>query len=205
MEHKDLDCTNMPCPQPVLKCKRCLEESAPARLTVLVDNPAAKDNVTRFLASRGYAAEAAQDGANWTITAVSGDSQAAATQAAEPAEPAQDRTEAVRVVVFVTSDRVGRGDDELGAKLMGNFLATLPELGSSLWRLILVNAGVRLACVGHTALESIQALARDGAEVLVCGTCLDHFGLLENKQVGQTTNMLDVVTSLQLADKVIQV
>ena len=31
------------------------------------------------------------------------------------------------------------------------------------------------------------------------------FGLLEKKAVGDTTNMLDVVTSLQIAGKVIQI
>jgi hypothetical protein len=34
---------------------------------------------------------------------------------------------------------------------------------------------------------------------------LNHFGLLEKKQVGETTNMLDIVTALQLADKVISI
>ena len=38
---------------------------------------------------------------------------------------------------------------------------------------------------------------------MVCGTCLNHFGLLDKKQCGETTNMLDIVTSLQVADKVI--
>jgi hypothetical protein len=38
---------------------------------------------------------------------------------------------------------------------------------------------------------------------MVCGTCLNHFQLLEQKQVGETTNMLDIVTAMQLADKVI--
>jgi hypothetical protein len=38
---------------------------------------------------------------------------------------------------------------------------------------------------------------------LVCGTCLNYYGLLEQKKVGETTNMLDIVTSLQVADKVI--
>ena len=37
----------------------------------------------------------------------------------------------------------------------------------------------------------------------MCGTCLNHFKLLEAKQVGETTNMLDIVTAMQLADKVI--
>ena len=44
-----------------------------------------------------------------------------------------------------------------------------------------------------------------GLLILVCGTCLDHFDLLGRKQVGETTNMLDVVTAMQLADKVINI
>jgi hypothetical protein len=42
-----------------------------------------------------------------------------------------------------------------------------------------------------------------GLTILVCGTCLTHFDLLDQKQVGETTNMLDIVTAMQLADKVI--
>jgi hypothetical protein len=48
-------------------------------------------------------------------------------------------------------------------------------------------------------------MERSGVSILVCGTCLDFFNLLEKKAVGVTTNMLDVVTSLQFADKVIRV
>ena len=96
------------------------------------------------------------------------------------------------------------GDDELGEKLMGNFLSTLPELGESLWRVILLNGGVKLAATPGKALDSLKALENAGTDVLVCGTCLDFYGLLEAKQAGQTTNMLDVVTSLALADKVIR-
>jgi hypothetical protein len=40
---------------------------------------------------------------------------------------------------------------------------------------------------------------------MVCGTCLSHFQLLEKKEVGETTNMLDIVTAMQLADSVINV
>ena len=40
---------------------------------------------------------------------------------------------------------------------------------------------------------------------MLCGTCLDHFDLLARKQVGVTTNMLDIVTAMQLAEKVISI
>jgi hypothetical protein len=39
----------------------------------------------------------------------------------------------------------------------------------------------------------------------VCGTCLTQFDILERKQVDETTNMLDIVTAMQLADKVVNI
>ena len=87
---------------------------------------------------------------------------------------------------------------------MENFLATLPELGARLWRLVFVNGGVKLTARSGPALESLKKLAQQNVSVLVCGACLGHYGLLEAKAVGETSNMLDIVTSLDLADKVIR-
>ena len=119
-------------------------------------------------------------------------------------DPSPTKDQSEKIVVFITSETIGSGDDTLGAKLMENFLATLPELGSSLWMIILVNGGVKLAAREGKALESLQALRESGTTILVCGTCLNHYGLLEQKKVGETTNMLDIVTSLGLATKVIR-
>ena len=49
-----------------------------------------------------------------------------------------------------------------------------------------------------------KKLEAAGVSILVCGTCLEYYGLLDSRQVGETTNMLDIVTSLDLADKVIR-
>ena len=107
--------------------------------------------------------------------------------------------------VLVAADRMGSGDDELGAKLMINFIKTLKEMGDELWRLVFVNSGVKLTIDGAATLEDLTVMADAGLTILVCGTCLDHFALLEKKKVGQTTNMLDIVTAMQLADKVINI
>jgi intracellular sulfur oxidation DsrE/DsrF family protein len=68
---------------------------------------------------------------------------------------------------------------------------------------VLLNAGVKLTVSGSQVLASLQELEKNGVMILVCGTCLNHFQLLEKKEVGETTNMLDIVTHMQLADKVI--
>jgi selenium metabolism protein YedF len=98
---------------------------------------------------------------------------------------------------------MGHGDDELGAKLMVNFLKTLKEMGPDLWRLVFVNNGVKLTISGSEVLPVLKELEDGGVTILVCGTCLTHFNLLDEKQVGETTNMLDIVTAMQVADTVI--
>ena len=65
-----LDCKGEPCPNPVLRCKQLLDAQSPQELQVIVDNDAAKENVSRFLASKGMRVDdMRQDGGLWTITA----------------------------------------------------------------------------------------------------------------------------------------
>lgn len=201
MDPITLDCKGLACPGPVLRCLNCIEKDAPTALNVMVDDAGALENVLRLLAGKGYTVEVLQDMGAWTIEARREHGQPAPAKAtAACAAPVLQG----RKLVFLTSETMGAGDDELGGKLMLNFLATLPELGSSLWRIILVNGAVRLATEGHPCLEKLKALADSGVSILVCGTCLGFFQLMEKKRVGETTNMLDVVTSLSTASKVIQ-
>ncbi|GAU09199.1 sulfurtransferase-like selenium metabolism protein YedF [Desulfoplanes formicivorans] len=201
-----LTCQGLPCPQPVLQCKQAIEKEPGVELVVYVDNDAAKENVTRFVGTKGYEVVSAEkDGAVWKIMARPGAGMTTGV-ATGSQHVAKEKTEqGNRTLVFISSSCMGSGDDELGHKLMGNFISVLPELGDDLWRIILVNAGVKLAVEGSPVLANLQALEAQGVSILVCGTCLDFFDLLQQKKVGETTNMLDVVTSMQLADKVLSI
>lgn len=199
-------CEGEPCPKPVLRCKQVLSDKSVCAVQVIVDNEAARENVSRFLVSQHWQVDhVTQDGATWIIAAHAEGAESAVTseqaRQAAPVCPVCPQ----QVLVFLTSDRIGQGDDELGARLMHNFLLTLPELGSALWRIILVNGAVRLATQDSPACESLQRLEAAGVSILVCGTCLEFFQLMGQKAVGQVTNMLDVVTSQQVADKVISI
>jgi selenium metabolism protein YedF len=200
-----LNCENEPCPNPVLRCKRLLDEQKPQKVEVIVDNEAAMDNVSRYLTSKGMRIDdTRKDGTLWTIKASQTDAAGlpAAAQASQTGTEAK-QVGAHKILVFLTSDTVGKGDDTLGARLMGNFLNTLPELGDALWRIIMVNGAVKLASASSPAIDALKKLEASGVSILVCGTCLEFFQLMDQKAVGQVTNMLDVVTSQQVADKVI--
>ncbi len=195
MSEVTLDCKGLPCPEPVLVCKKCVEAGPPRTITVAVDNEAARENVTRFLTGQGYTVTWTPTGGAMTLTGIRSGAEAGAA----PADCACTKT-----VVFLTAETIGRGDETLGGKLMFNFLGTLPEMGPSLWRIILVNGAVKMAASGHPCLDKLKSLEAAGVSLLVCGTCLDFFALLDKKEAGQTTNMLDVVTSLDVADKIIR-
>ena len=197
---QELDCRGLACPAPVLQTKELLEKNHLGRIKVLVDNEAAKQNVSRFLESRNFAVTVEQEGPVFYVT---GKGEKGAEPGYTPVETAE--TEKKRIMVMVATDRLGRGDDELGGKLMVNFIKTLREMGEELWRLVFVNNGVKLTIDGSEVLEDLKGLDKSGVMIMVCGTCLDYFHLLDKKEVGETTNMLDIVTSMQVADKVINI
>ena len=209
-----LDCQGLPCPKPVMQVIGLLQQSRPVDIEVVVDNLAACDNVSRLLVTKGYTVEHRKEAGLWHVTAHTDTAQdeAASSSAGLPASPVDGLSqyaslpsaEDMRTVVLVVTPVLGSGDDTLGGKLMKSFLGTLPEMDKTLWRVILLNGGVTLAAEGSHVLSELQALEKSGVTILVCGTCLEHFGLMPKKAVGTTTNMLDVVTCLQMAHKIIR-
>ena len=196
---KTIDVRGLACPGPVIKTKEIIEKERPAVLDIIVDNKAASENVRLFFESRNYMVSIRQEENDFLVTG----KQKSGTLVKRLLVPV--KTDFKKIMVMITSNRMGHGDDELGEKLMISFLKTLKEMGPELWRLVFVNNGVKLTVEGAEILPVLQEIEKSGILILVCGTCLNHFNLLDKKQVGETTNMLDIVTAMQLADKVINV
>ena len=197
MSEKHLDCRGLACPNPVIKTKELVDRGDVQQITVLVDNPAAQENVSRLLQRAGFQVSVEQQGDAFSVTGSRTDAGPCQVFVEKPEEGRR------KILVLMGADRLGRGDEVLGTKLMANFIATLKEMGPDLWCVVMLNAGVKLAVAGSEVLPGLRNLEQSGVRLLVCGTCLTHFQLLESKQVGETTNMLDIVTAMQLADKVI--
>ncbi|TYT73749.1 sulfurtransferase-like selenium metabolism protein YedF [Desulfobotulus mexicanus] len=200
MNMKELDCRGQACPQPVLITRSFLVDHKDAEdFRILVDNRAAAENVKRFLENAGFGCVLEEAGTDFLIVSRSGLPEAVP----EIRESEKQEGGKRRILVLLTADRIGDGDVVLGAALMKNFILTLKELGDDLWRIVCLNGGVRLAVKESPVLTALKELEEEGVDVLVCGTCLEHYGLTEEKAVGSTTNMLDIVTGCGVADKVI--
>jgi len=203
MTKKIIDCRSLQCPAPVLKTKEYLEAEAAVEIDVMVDNDAAVENVSRFLNFQGFNVSVDSQGQFSTVSGQRAPEKAKKLEGNPGSAKIKEKSDHEKILVMISSRNMGKGDDELGQKLMVNFIKTLKEMGSDLWRIVMVNDGVKFAVKGSGILDELAALQSSGVSILVCGACLTHFNLLEDKKVGETTNMLDVVTSMQLADKVI--
>jgi len=199
---KTIDARGKACPQPVVMTKRELESLEEGVLSVVVDNPTSCQNVERFAKSQGCNVGVEKRAEGYYVQIVKGypcevRSESEAVETTVPsAEP--------RVVVYVSSDQMGIGDEELGRILMRAFLKTLKDVSPKPQKLIFVNSGVRLTTEGSDVLESIRELEAMNITVMSCGTCLDYYHLKDKLKVGLASNMFDIASSLTEADRMVR-
>ena len=201
----ELDCRGMNCPAPVLHVRDALEKDAPASIAVLVDNEAARQNVSRFLEHQNYQVNSLLQGDDFRLVGTRGEmaSVPGTTSLVDSGKKREPGTK--KIMVLITGIHMGHGDDGLGDMLMFNFIKTLKEMVPDLWRVAFVNSGVSFTAEGSEAVPILQELADNGVRITACGACLAYFHLLEKVQVGEVTNMLEIVTNMQLADSVITI
>lgn len=108
----------------------------------------------------------------------------------------------MKTVLVLASDRMGEGDDALGARLLKTFLQKSIAF-TDLDAILLYNAGVKLTAKGSTVLGELAQLEEDGVDLVPCGTCLEAFGI--EPQVGTVGSMDGIVKAMDGADKVIRI
>lgn len=201
----ELDCRGMNCPAPVLSVRDTIGKSAPAAIAVIVDNEAARQNVCRFLEHQRYQVSSEKQGEDFRVVGTKANGNDALEGVSQQTAVEKTQGGEKKIMVLITSVHMGHGDDGLGDMLMFNYLKTLKEMGSDLWRVAFVNSGVSFTAEGSEAVPVLQELAAAGVHISACGACLAYFHLLDKMQVGEVANMLDIVTGMRLADSVVTI
>jgi len=182
------------CPIPVIKTKKAITEAAgQGTIEVLVDNENAVQNVTKMAESEGgkvTSEKVAEKEYKITIE-LSGEAKASAEEAEE------------NLVVVISSDRMGSGNDALGKVLIKGFIFAVTQLERLPKTMLFYNGGATLTAEGSDSLEDLKHLEEQGVEILTCGTCLNYYNLSDKLQVGSVTNMYSIVEKMAGADKII--
>ncbi len=182
------------CPIPVVKTKKAMQEAnGTGTIEVLVDNEIAVTNVTKMAAS---------EGANVTSEKIAEKEYKITIELTGQAKAVEDKEE--NLVVVVSSDRMGVGNDDLGKVLIKGFLFAVTQLDKLPKTILFYNGGATLTAEGSDSLEDLKHLAEQGVEILTCGTCLNYYGLSDKLVVGSVTNMYTIVEKMAGADKIIR-
>jgi selenium metabolism protein YedF len=190
MDHLDLK--GKACPVPVIETKKFLESRTVREIEIIVDNLTARENVCRFLGSKGYSTSVIEERGIYRIEGCRDDGPVAAA----PSE--------LRSLVYIDGEFMGRGSEELGKILMRSFLNTVKDLEMRPWRMVFINAGVKLVASDSEYVNILKDIEGLGVEIIACGTCLDYFHLKDKIGVGRISNMFEIMTSFNEATNVIR-
>ena len=196
-----LNAKGLQCPQPVILAKKALDEGNET-VEILVDNAIAVQNLTRLAQSGGrqIQSQPVEGGFSVIITGQSGSKQE------QIPLPVINCAPEAGYAVFVGKDFVGDGDPTLGYSLMKMFLYTLSQSDALPQSLLFMNAGVKLAAGDEQQIiDSLHVLTEKGVQILVCGTCLNFYGLTDQLKSGTISNMYEILSAMQKAGKVISV
>jgi len=69
--------------------------------------------------------------------------------------------------------------------------------------IVFYNSGVKLLTKSSFVLQPLVALQEQGIDLIACGTCVKHFGLDDQIDVGQIGTMDGILSNLERAEKVI--
>jgi selenium metabolism protein YedF len=192
---KTIDCRKQQCPYPVVEARKLMLSAPGVVLTVLVGDDTARENVSRLAAHQGYEVRQEEIDGGFALTLQPG------TAIAPTIAPAAATG---KTVVFIGSDIMGAGSDELGRLLLRNFLFTMSEQNTVPDLLLFVNTGVKLTVSGSEVLEALERLANKGSDIASCGLCLDYFHLKDHLAAGRVTNMLEILEAMQQAGRLIR-
>jgi len=98
---------------------------------------------------------------------------------------------------------MGEGDRVLGNTILANFLRLCLEAPEKPHAVFCYNGGVKLLTGDSLVVSHLQELARAGVPVEACRTCVDHFGIREQMQVGELSTMAKFMEYVQEYEVVI--
>lgn len=196
---KIIDAKGKNCPMPVIMAKKEIDAGVKF-FEIEVDNKIAVENLKKLANSQGFTTTIEENNGNFKVNFSNG-----CEECEEVLAKVEGKKPLGNWTIFVNKEIIGAGNDELGKSLMKMFIYTISE-GEDLPKSILfMNGGVKVPTLNEQAIEHLKVLEDKGIELLVCGACLNFYGLEEKLEVGKISNMYDITNAMKEASKVITI
>ena len=197
---KTLDTRGLLCPKPLIMLKEALQEmDAGDALRVETDNDTSLKNLLTYLKDQGIEPEVSSAGAVHTLLLTAPEEDLSASNPAAYCSSDLPRD----YVVCIKREVMGDGDPELGKVLLETFVENLKLQEQLPSHVVLYNGGVKLAMKSSPLCSSLVELEELGTRIMLCGTCVDHYGIQLDIGVGMISNMVVLTETLASAGHVV--
>jgi selenium metabolism protein YedF len=200
-----IDAKGKVCPIPVIEAKKALKAmEEDGTVLVIVDNEIAVENLEKMAKELGYKYSSKTiNKDNYEVRIVKGLGSDESNEDDNSIENLNNNKKE-NIVVVISSDKMGEGNDELGGVLIKGFIYALTEIEKIPSTIIFYNGGAKLSTKQSQVIEDLKKLEKLGVEILTCGTCLNYYGLTEDLAVGEVTNMYSIVEKMSAANKIVK-
>lgn len=197
---KKIDVCGKPCPAPVIATKKAIEKDPGSVLKVKVDDEAARVNVTRYAKTKKYSIKEEKSG---EITELILEPRENNKSIPNKKEVRKKNEKVGDTVFFLDSFKLGNPDDELGELLIKTFFQTVPDVEPLPGKIVFMHGGVKHTVEGAENAGNIKDLEKLGIDIVVCGTCLDYYGLKDKLAVGRISNFFEIASILNSASNTV--
>lgn len=180
---KNIDARGLACPQPVILTKNALDDNE--NVTTIVDNETAKLNLIKLAKSLGCEVAIKEDSNQIEMSFYK--------REVNESKDIEKQQNTNQMVYIIGSNVLGKGADELGKILIKGFIYTLTQMEYPPSKVVFLNTGVHITCIGSESLDDLNHLIAKGTEIVSCGTCLNYFDLNDKLAIGEVSNMYEIV------------
>ncbi|MBN1037627.1 MULTISPECIES: sulfurtransferase-like selenium metabolism protein YedF [unclassified Clostridium] len=203
--NKIIDAKGKNCPIPVMMAKKEIDNGN-IDFVVEVDNKIANENLKKLGNSMNFETKSEEINGIFKVHFFKGE---ADNNESEICEECNEIIEEIKKdklstwSIFIGKEIIGSGSEELGKSLMKMYFYTMTESDDLPKSILFMNEGVKIPSLNEQVVEHLKDLEKKGVEILVCGTCLNFYGLEEELKVGKVSNMYEISNYMKAASKVI--
>ena len=92
-------------------------------------------------------------------------------------------------VILIASDQFGKGEPDLGAAVLENFLVQLKQAEQKPVAIFCMNRGVYTLTDHSLSHLHLKELEEQGVPVFGCKTCVEHYGLVDELKAGKIAGL----------------
>ncbi|MBY6836597.1 sulfurtransferase-like selenium metabolism protein YedF [Clostridium botulinum] len=203
--NKIVDAKGKNCPIPVIMAKKEIDNGN-VNFVVEVDNKIANENLKKLGNSMSFEIKSQEVNGIFKVHFLKGEADNNESEICEECNEIIEeikRDKLSKWSIFIGKEIIGSGSEELGKSLMKMYFYTMTESDDLPKSILFMNEGVKIPALNEQIVEHLKDLEKKGVEILVCGTCLNFYGLEEELKVGKVSNMYEISNYMKSSSKII--